>query len=71
MPDNRRVTCRRCDRHKDECGPISWTGNCADCAKAAVGSNLEGLMTHSGPALEAWRRGMAASVGAVLIEDAA
>lgn len=42
-----------------------------DCAKTAVTENIDGLATHSGFAMARWRRGMAASVGAVLLDDVA
>jgi len=48
---------------------ISWRGKCVPCAKRRVEENLDALMTHSGPALERWRRSVALSVGAVLVDD--
>jgi hypothetical protein len=34
-----------------------------------VVENVEGLARHTGPAFQRWRRGMAASVGVVLLDD--
>lgn len=48
---------------------MSWTGLCVDCAKSHVCDNLDGIMGKTGPALLRWRRKVAASVGAVLIDD--
>ena len=67
----RRAHCQRCDRHRSECGPISWSGLCTACAVNAVVTNVEGMGTMRKQERERWRRGMAASVGAVLVEDVA
>ena len=69
MPDPRRTTCQSCGRHKEECGPISWAGLCMDCAKARLTENIVGIATMSGEPAKRWRRSMAASVGAVLLDD--
>lgn len=73
MPDLRRAHCIRkrggCGRHFSEVGPISWGGLCGDCGPRKFIENADGLHTHSGPALERWRRGMAACAGGVLVDD--
>jgi hypothetical protein len=53
-----------------EVGPISWTGKCEACAVAIAQENVLGLIEHRGPRFHAWRQGMAASVGARLVDDA-
>lgn len=69
MPDYRRRICRECGKHMHEVGPLSWTGLCeADSAKL-LRENVIGLHTKTGEPLKRWRRGMAASVGAVLLDD--
>lgn len=69
MPDPRRASCRKCHRHKSVCGPISWTGQCLDCAKVAQAENIYGLGTMTGYPVGRWRRAVAASVGAVIPDD--
>lgn len=71
MPDYRRRTCRRCGKRDTEVGAISWRGLCVGCATTAVAENVIGLHTKTGVPLRRWRRGMAASVGAVLLDDIA
>lgn len=48
---------------------MSWSRLCQNCALDAVTENVVGLATMSGLPLERWRRGMAASVGGVLLDD--
>lgn len=51
---------------------MSWTGKCYDCGIAALEENVLGLASMTNPARDRWRRGMAAAVGARLIDaDAA
>lgn len=69
MGDARRRTCRTCRKTSDVVGSISWNGNCLPCAQRLERENIEGLASHSGPAFTRWRHGMAASVGAVLLDD--
>ena len=54
----------------EKVGPISWTGKCAACAIAIASDNVLSMIEHSGPRFHAWRRGMAASVGGTLLDDA-
>lgn len=69
MPDYRRKNCKRCKRHMNECGPISWGGYCGVCGPLQSDENADALHTMHGPEVLRWRRGMAASVGAVLVDD--
>lgn len=69
MTDARRARCKVCRKHRDEAGELTWNGYCIDCAKAAVESNVEQMQARSGPNFTLWRRRMAASVGAVLLDD--
>lgn len=48
---------------------MSATALCQDCGRSRMVANIRGIHFHTGPALLQWRRGTAASVGAVLKED--
>ena len=69
MPDGRRRTCQVCGRRDSEVGPISWRGKCGECGPAIFHANADDLHYHRGPYLLKWRRGMARSVGALLVDD--
>lgn len=69
MADDRRTTCKSCNRHRDECGPISWRGKCGECGPRLALEAADQLHYHRGPIFVRWRRAVAASVGAVLPED--
>jgi hypothetical protein len=69
MPRYEYATCKVCDRHRREVGPMSWTRLCGDCARERLEENIDGIHFHRGPAFQRWRRGMAACVGLVLPED--
>lgn len=69
MPDRTRKHCRVCGKHKDEVGAISWSGNCAKCAMLKLEYNVLSIHTRSGEPFKEWRRSVAASVGAVLLDD--
>jgi hypothetical protein len=62
--------CKKCGRSREVAGQMSHSGQCADCARAAVEANIQGLHFHTGPAFSKWRAGMAASVGAMLVDKA-
>jgi len=62
-------TCRQCERHASECGPLSHTRLCADCGLANQTHAIIEQAEHYGTTLLLWRRGVAASVGAVLLDD--
>ena len=61
--------CKGCGRHSDEVGPLSRTRQCPDCGDARLRENIEGLHKHHTPVVNRWRRGVAASVGGVLLDD--
>lgn len=66
-PDYR--TCRACGRRQPEPGQLSWTRLCEECGpQIQTAHNLQ-LHVHRGPWFEQWRHRVAASVGAVLIDN--
>lgn len=69
MPDYRRRNCKGCGGHSTQVGPLSWRGLCGVCGPARSNENADQLHAMDGPAVTRWRRGMAASVGAVLLDD--
>ena len=69
MPDFRRANCRNCNRHRDEIGPLSWTGLCGTCGPLLSEQANKDLHYHQGPVFDRWRERMAASVGARLIDE--
>lgn len=68
MPRIDYVNCRQCERHTSECGPLSHIRLCLNCGLDNCVTNLVELKEHRGPAFLRYRRALAASVGAVLIE---
>lgn len=48
---------------------MSWAGLCSECAERRFHENADDLYYHRGPNFRKWRRGMAASVGGLLIDD--
>jgi hypothetical protein len=68
MPSYNRVTCKRCRRHKDEVGPISWLGNCRGCGKEAMDTNVDQMHERRGPNFNAWRVGMIRSAGGTVTD---
>jgi hypothetical protein len=69
MARPRRAWCRICDRHVSECGPLSARGKCQRCSVARLANNITAMHEHKGEAFDNWRRQVAASVGAVLLDD--
>lgn len=61
--------CRVCGEHRDVVGPMSARGKCDGCGAAHFRENYRQLHAHAGPWFEHWRRAVAASVGAVLIDE--
>jgi hypothetical protein len=47
---------------------MSWNGYCGVCGPQLFREHANQLHAHDGPAFEQWRRAMAASVGAVLVD---
>lgn len=69
MGDVRRARCKECHKHRDEVGVLSWRGYCGPCGKHLATQAAAHLHYHEGEKFTDWRRGMAASVGAVLVDD--
>jgi len=69
MPSDRRRNCRNCGKHESEVGAISWRGKCGACGVAIQHAATDDLHYHRGPTLLKWRRQMAQSIGAVLVDD--
>lgn len=63
------MICKRCDRHVSECGPLSARYFCAECGEGEMLLNVWALRAHDGWRFLRWRRGVAAGVGAVLVDD--
>jgi len=58
-----------CGRAREVVGPLSHTRLCGDCARRRYEENMDGMYALSGEPLRRWRRGVAASVGGVLLDD--
>jgi hypothetical protein len=69
MPDARYKSCRECGRTVAEVGPLSWSRLCPDCSIRRLDENAIAMLTMQGPQVLHWRRRMAASVGAVLVDE--
>lgn len=73
MPDYRRRNCLLgrggCGKPDTEVGPITWGGLCMECAHRKLNASIEEQHAHEGPTFQLWRRGMAACVGAVVLDD--
>ncbi len=65
----RRVTCRKCERHVDECGSLSARGLCLDCGIGETVRNAYGLHNMERPYLDRWRRGVIEAAGGILPDD--
>jgi hypothetical protein len=61
--------CRNCGRFSKDVGEMSHTRLCPICGIEILTENVTQLVAHDGPRFKEWRRGMAASVGAVLLDD--
>jgi len=69
MRDWTKPYCKLCERHTVECGSLSTRGKCKDCREAMEHLWTGSLHYHDGPVFLEWRRRVAASVGAVLLDD--
>jgi len=69
VPKRSYATCRICGRHRSEVGLLSHGRLCGDCGPILKDANNDQLHEKRGPAFALWRRRMAASVGAVLLDD--
>ena len=63
------MTCRKCGRHRDECGDLSNTRLCDECGRELLLENIDGLKFKRGAPLTKWRRGMILSAGGVLPDN--
>jgi hypothetical protein len=61
--------CKRCGRPVSECGPLSARYRCVDCGEGEMIHNVRELKAHTGPRFLRWRRGVAAGVGAILVDE--
>ena len=69
MPRHDYKRCRACGRHVDEVGELSHTRLCGSCGEAINYQAADEQHHHRGEFFQRWRRGIAASVGGVLIDD--
>lgn len=69
MPRHDYKTCRDCGRHASDCGELSHTRLCGDCAERLLAENIEGLAEHKGEPLMRWRIGMVRCAGGVLLDN--
>jgi hypothetical protein len=58
-----------CRKHESEVGPISWAGNCMNCAEFRLRENIIGLAEHKGEPMQRWRRGMILCAGGLTPDD--
>jgi len=61
--------CRACGRHVDEVGVLSHTRLCVEDSIRINRQAADEQHHHRGEFFQRWRRGIAASVGGVLIDD--
>lgn len=71
MPRLDLKTCKQCGGHARDVGVLSHTRLCMECSTENRRAAALDLANHSGPYFQAWRRGVAASVGAVFLDDVA
>lgn len=64
-----RKTCKDCGGHRDEVGHVTWRGYCIVCGTERHETEVREMHAHAGPYFEHWRRQMAASVGASLLDE--
>jgi len=69
MPRANYKWCKDCKRHVTDAGPLSHNCLCADCSDRRRRSNAYALASHKGSGFQGWRRGHAAAVGGVLVDD--
>jgi hypothetical protein len=70
MPTSRHYArCRNCGAHRDDGASLSKRGFCSICGPKLQNERVDDLHYHRGPHFKKWRRAMAASVGAVLVDD--
>lgn len=68
-PRHQYQSCKVCGISRDVAGHITGTGKCLSCATDIETANIMQLRDHAGPYFHHWRQRLAASVGAVLVDD--
>jgi hypothetical protein len=69
MPKAGYKWCKGCGKHTNEVGPLSHTRLCVPCGKARLAAAIVEQKQHRGPTFQHWRRQIAASVGAVVLDS--
>ena len=69
MPRADYKTCKECRGHINQVGPLSHRRLCKACGLERSSRNFVSLTTRHGTDFLYWRTQMAASVGAVLVDD--
>lgn len=69
MPRPDYKTCKQCGRHTGVVGELSHTRLCTECSLENRRAAATDLALHRGHYFRRWREGVAASVGAVLLDD--
>jgi hypothetical protein len=69
MPRLDYKTCRVCGKHADEVGELSHTRLCIPCGQSNLRAAVLEQKNHNGPTFQHWRRRIAASVGASILDD--
>jgi hypothetical protein len=68
MPRADYKTCRVCQGHTSQVGPLSHTRLCSNCGHARLKASIVEQANHNGPVFQYWRSRIAASVGARLLD---
>lgn len=63
--------CKRCGRHRSECGKLSARYVCADCGDVNSTVNRQQLRAHAGPYFDHWRRRSLAALGVIVADEPA
>ena len=69
MARNSYARCRVCKAERRNGVSISWDGYCGTCGPRVREQANDDMHYHRGHYFHHWRRAMAASVGAVLVDD--
>lgn len=64
----RRDHCKGCDRHVDECGPLSQRYLCEDCSYSRQRANMRAMIERRGPLYHRWLANTARGLGVELPE---
>lgn len=66
---HKRPTCKICGRPRQEGELFSARGKCPDCGNGRMLTQTGEMRDHSGVYFQEWRRQVAKSVGAVVLDD--